>query len=88
MVTPFRHANTFMGDPVRAILTAAQNDVIKEDELTLLAASTGKYLETKLQELGEKHPQMIQNVRGKGTYLAFDCETAELRNQLIVQLKG
>ena len=26
-------------------------------------------------------------MRGKGTYLAFDCETPELRNELIADLK-
>ena len=44
MVTPYRHINTFLGDPVRAILTAEQNTVIKEDRLTELAAETGAYL--------------------------------------------
>merc|ERR1712060_526361 len=52
MVTPFRHMNTFMGDPVRAILTAAQNDVIKEDDLAGKASEVGTYLEGKLLALG------------------------------------
>ena len=33
MVTPFRHFNTWMGDPLRAHMTAEQNKVIKEDDL-------------------------------------------------------
>ena len=52
MVTPFRHMNTFMGDPVRAVLTAAQNDVIKEDDLASKASEVGTYLESKLVALG------------------------------------
>lgn len=51
MVTPYRHHNTFFGDPVRAILTAAQNDVIKEDSLAESAAETGAYLRGKLEAL-------------------------------------
>ena len=51
MVTPYRHINTFLGDPVRAILTAEQNTVIKEDKLIDLAAETGAYLVEKLQVL-------------------------------------
>ena len=59
MVTPYRHINTFLGDPVRAILTAEQNTVIKEDGLTELAIETGAYLEDKLHALAEKHPEYI-----------------------------
>ena len=31
--TPWRHHNTFFGDPVRALMTAAQNETIIEDNL-------------------------------------------------------
>ena len=59
MVTPYRHINTFLGDPVRAILTAEQNTVIKEDRLTELAAETGAYLVEQLHALAERHPEYI-----------------------------
>ena len=49
--TPFRHHGTFFGDPVRAILTASQNDVIAEDKLADLARETGAYLVDKLDAL-------------------------------------
>ena len=88
MVTPYRHMNTFLGDPVRAILTASQNDVIREDNLSELAVETGAYLVDKLNALSAKHPQFIKDIRGKGTYLAFDCETVELRNDLVSKLKA
>ena len=83
MVTPYRHMNTFLGDPVRAILTASQNAVIKEDKLAENCRETGAYLKGKLEELSAKHPHFIHNVRGLGTYLAFDCETPDLRNSLV-----
>lgn len=87
MVTPYRHMNTFLGDPVRAILTASQNTVIKEDKLTENCRDTGAYLSEKLNSMASKHPSLISNVRGKGTYLAFDCETVELRNNLVASLR-
>ena len=87
MVTPYRHMNTFMGDPVRAILTASQNTVIKEDKLAENCRDTGAYLTGKLNTLAAKYPQFIDNVRGKGTYLAFDCESVELRNSLVAELR-
>ena len=87
MVTPFRHMNTFLGDPVRAILTASQNKVIKEDRLADNCRDTGAYLSEKLNAMAAKHPTLISNVRGKGTYLAFDCDTADLRNSLVSALR-
>jgi len=39
--TGFRHFNTFMGDPVRAQLTAAQNKFIIEDKLAENSERTG-----------------------------------------------
>ena len=38
--------------------------------------------------MAKKHPQFVSNVRGKGTYLAFDVETTDLRNSLISHLKA
>jgi len=38
--------------------------------------------------MASKHPQFISDVRGKGTYLAFDCESADLRNKLVAALKA
>ena len=88
MTVPFRHHGTFFGDPVRAIITASQNEVIAEDKLSQLAAETGEYVKGKLNDLSKKHPQFVSNVRGKGTYLAFDVETTDLRNSLISHLKA
>jgi len=61
--------------------------VIRDDKLSELAETTGAYLTEKLTALAAKHPTYIQNLRGKGTYLAFDCETVEMRNDLISMLK-
>ena len=87
MVTPYRHMNTFLGDPVRAILTASQNSVIKEDKLAENCRDTGVYLTGKLNDLSAKHSKFISNVRGMGTYIAFDCESTDLRNNLVGTLR-
>ena len=87
MVTPYRHMNTFLGDPVRAILTASQNSVIKEDKLAENCRDTGVYLTGKLNDMAAKHPKFISDVRGMGTYIAFDCESADLRNSLVGTLR-
>jgi len=87
MVTPYRHMNTFLGDPVRAILTASQNTVIAEDKLADNCRDTGAYLMDKLNTMAAKHPQFIDNTRGKGTYIAFDCKSPDLRNKLVAELR-
>ena len=59
MVTPGRHFNTWMGDPLRAHMTATQNEVIREDNLIEQAETSGKYLHDKMLELRDKHPGVV-----------------------------
>ena len=84
----YRHFNTFFGDPVRAILTQYLNKYVKEDNLLDLVNETGDFLRQGLQELSKKHPTLIQNVRGKGTFLAFDSDTAAQRDEFLWKLRA
>lgn len=56
---PYRHFNTFSGDPIRALLTATQNKVIIEEKLVENTKNTGDYLRPMLHELTKKHPGKI-----------------------------
>lgn len=38
---PYKHFNTWMGDPVRTMLAAKQNEIIMEEDLMSNANSTG-----------------------------------------------
>jgi len=51
MVTPYRHFNTYMGDPVRFILTQELVKIIRDENLCEKAGSTGAYLQQRLAEL-------------------------------------
>ena len=84
----YRHFNTFMGDPVRAQLTAAQNKIIEEDKLAEVAAQTGTHLQNRLFEISDKYPNLVGKVRGMGTFLSFSCETAPIRDALTLKLKS
>jgi len=78
---PMRHFNTFCGDPIRALLSATQNKIIIDEKLVENTKATGKYLRPHLEELTKKHPGKISNVRGRGTYLAFDiCDSMAMRD--------
>lgn len=89
--TPFRHFNTWMGDPVRLLLSQKMVAVIQQDRLSEQAARVGQYLRKKLEELGKEdttHPVGILNVRGRGTLCAFDLPTVQIRDRLLQVLRN
>ncbi|KAI9155667.1 4-aminobutyrate aminotransferase [Paramyrothecium foliicola] len=72
---PYRQFNTWMGDPVRAILFKAIYEQIHNDQLIESTAAVGRYLYDQLAVLASRFPEHIQNLRGKdrGTFIAWDC---------------
>ncbi|KAK4204377.1 putative 4-aminobutyrate aminotransferase [Triangularia verruculosa] len=71
---PYRQFNTWMGDPARALLFKAIIEEIEKHDLVKHTAKVGEYLYKRLEELGERYPGMVENLRGKGqgTFIAFD----------------
>ena len=71
---PYRQFNTWMGDPVRALLFRAIVDEIERLDLVSNTAAVGEYLHARIEDLAVRHPEHFQNLRGKGqgTFLAFD----------------
>lgn len=71
---PYRQFNTWMGDPVRAILFRGIIEEVEKYGLVEQTARVGDYLHGKIQQLGDKYPGQFANLRGKGqgTFIAFD----------------
>lgn len=71
---PYRQFNTWMGDPVRAILFRAIIEEVERHGLVAQTARVGDYLYSKIAALGDKYPGQFANLRGKGqgTFIAFD----------------
>ncbi|KAL1843673.1 hypothetical protein VTJ49DRAFT_373 [Mycothermus thermophilus] len=71
---PYRQFNTWMGDPVRALLFRAIVDEVERLDLVRHTAKVGEYLYGRLEELAKRYPGEFQNLRGKGmgTFIAFD----------------
>jgi len=71
---PYRQFNTWMGDPVRAILFKGIIEEIHRLDLVKHTAAIGDYLYSKLEDLQGKYPKEIENLRGKGqgTFIAWD----------------
>lgn len=57
-------------------------EIIQEENLVKNCETVGEYLQTKLKELSEKHPDKISNTRGLGLFCAFDCSNTEMRNEV------
>lgn len=72
-----------MGDPVRTLIAAEQNDIIAKDGLIDNANESGAYFKSQLEELALSYPEMIANVRGRGLCLAFDVRDLETRTKMI-----
>ncbi|ROT40365.1 4-aminobutyrate aminotransferase [Sodiomyces alkalinus F11] len=71
---PYRQFNTWMGDPVRALLFRAIFEQIQQRGLVAQAARVGDYLYAGMQRIAERYPDQVANLRGKdrGTFIAFD----------------
>jgi 4-aminobutyrate aminotransferase/(S)-3-amino-2-methylpropionate transaminase len=81
-----------MGDPIRALQASKIIEVIQRDSLISQTASVGTHLYNSLSSLSSSTPtghSYIQNLRGKdsGTFLAFDCETAEMRDKFVSKMR-
>ena len=40
-----------------------------------------------LMEMSKRYPQHVKNVRGIGTFCAFDSSSAEKRDEIVAKLK-
>ncbi|CAK1581944.1 unnamed protein product [Parnassius mnemosyne] len=84
---PYRVFNTWMGDPGKLILLKQVLTVIKNDNLICQTQETGKYLKEGLHQLENEYPNIINSVRGRGTFLAYNAPTTELRDKINNTLK-
>ena len=75
--------STFGGNLVDMVRFKRILEVIQEENLVENARVQGEYLLNQLQSLAREFPQLVLNPRGRGLMCAFDCDTAQNRNQLI-----
>ncbi|KAJ1839778.1 4-aminobutyrate transaminase, partial [Coemansia sp. RSA 486] len=45
--------------------------------------ATGDYFTSHLKPLAVRYHRLVSNVRGTGTFLAFDCPSTEMRTELL-----
>jgi len=71
LFTPGSHGTTFGGSPLACSAAHAVLDVIEKEELTARANKLGNFLLPEIQQLAEKFPQQILEVRGRGLMLGI-----------------
>jgi adenosylmethionine-8-amino-7-oxononanoate aminotransferase len=70
----FHHGHTFGGSPVACAVGAAAIDEIKAKDLIGNARTQGAHLRRRLEELRERWPEMIVDVRGAGFLQGFEFD--------------
>lgn len=86
--TAYRIFNTWLGDPVRILYLESIIETIKRDQLLELNQKVGSYMLDHLKSFCQNYPHLIRNARGLGTFSAFDGVDANVRDQIISQLKN
>jgi acetylornithine aminotransferase len=93
--TPGAHGSTFGGNPLAAGAACATIETILEENLPERAGKLGDYFLEKLEEIRQKYPKYIKDVRGKGLIIgvefsdkdfAQDCFSVSVKNGLLVIL--
>ncbi|XP_014211776.1 4-aminobutyrate aminotransferase, mitochondrial-like [Copidosoma floridanum] len=82
----YRVFNTWMGDPSKLLLLEAVVDVIFKDNLLDLVTRVGDYTLAELRKMENEFSGTMNSSRGKGTFIAFNCATSELRDATIKKL--
>lgn len=84
---PYRIYNTWLGDPLRLLQLEIFLRVMKEDRLLENVQATGKLLHEGLSRLASSS-DFIENVRGVGTFLAFDAPSVPIRSAIVQKAKN
>lgn len=85
---PYRIFNTWMSAPTPVVQLEALAETIEKDNLLAGVRQTGDYLMDNLTRMQTDFPKHVANVRGVGTFIAFDCETPAKRDKIINDLKN
>lgn len=76
---PYQIYNTWLGDPVRLTMANTIAKVIHYEGLLERVRDVGEYMMSEM-----KNMHHLKNVRGKGTFIAFDCENnIEFANKMM-----
>lgn len=79
--------NTWLGHGVDVLKLRAVQRVVAQERLFENTAITGKFLQDGLFVLQGRYPSLISDVRGAGTFCAFDVSDAASRDKMVGELR-
>jgi len=71
---PGDHGTTFGGNPVACAVALANLKILKEENLIAKCQEKGEYFKKKLEELKEKHPEYIKEIRVLGLMVGLEIK--------------
>ena len=74
--------STWGGNLVDMVRSQKYLEVIREENLIKNAEIQGEYLRKGLEDIQQKHPDVVSNARGLGLMCAFDLPTPNIRDEL------
>jgi 4-aminobutyrate aminotransferase/(S)-3-amino-2-methylpropionate transaminase len=77
-----------MGEPAKLLVLDAILKTVKQENLVETTRKTGDVLLNGLKNLSKQQSQLILNVRGRGTFCAFDMPNASIRDKFIGQMRN
>jgi L-lysine 6-transaminase len=80
--------STWGGGLVDMVRSRRILEIIERDDLIGQAATTGAWFLAQLRELGERHPGVLSNVRGRGLMCAIDLPDTTVRDAVVHQLRA
>ncbi|VDN53599.1 unnamed protein product [Dracunculus medinensis] len=80
---PYRIYNTWMGEPTKVVLLEKAIEIIRRDNLLEQVRIVGKALYNGLLQIENVNSSKMMNVRGLGTFCAFDLLSSKMRDEFL-----
>lgn len=71
---PGDHSSTFGGNPLACAAARAALEFLEKEKLLEKASNDGEYFRLRLEDLRNRHPSIVREVRGKGLMLAAELK--------------
>lgn len=84
----YRVFNTWMGDPSKMVMLEHILQVVKRESLLENVVQAGNRLKQGLMAAQTEFPNLLNSTRGRGTFLAINCASTKLRDDIINRLKA
>lgn len=77
-----------MGEPAKLLVLNAILATVKKENLIENTRKTGDVLLSGLRDVSKRSPNLILNVRGRGTFCAFDMPDGATRDKFVAHMRN